>query len=353
MKKLIYIFIVTFVLMMISCDDNKKEEIDFFDIHKAKEIGSVFMENMAYGNIEEIGNLCSNNIKERKEYNELMDNKIGAYKVEKTIEGGDYAYIDYIAIRKDNENLRADLDNVSIKIIKEGDTYLIDEIKAKSNKEIYENNNTLRLRNEETGENNVLIKLKDLPKEMYSKGSDVVMNKKSINNKEFSRIALSFNGDKVGIVSTDGKNIAVLLGEIKEEENTLGSNNSSGENEKSNTSDIEKNIEDALEVPIVSKLIEYDLIDNAEVEEVLFSSDDGELILQIRQNGESYIKAYRNTTGEIVDLNLEKKFPKDKYSLNIKCVNDKGLIIEVKSKEKAESSEYIVDFNKGEINLKK
>ena len=349
-KKLICIFILISILLA-GCS-NKKEKIDFFDIHKAKEAGGAFMEKLTSGTMEEIGLLCSGRVKESKEYNSLMENRIGSYKVKKTIEGADYAYIDYLAIRKDNEDLRTDLDEISMKIIKKNEAYLVDEIKAKSNKEIYEDKDTLRVRNEETGESNVLVRLRDLPKEMYSKNSQVVMNKKSIDNKKFSRIALSFNGDKVGIASTDGKNIALLLGEIKEEEDTLGASNSSGKNEKSNTSNIEKNIQDALEVPVVSKLIEYDLIENAEVEELLFSSDDGELILQIRQDGESYIKAYRNTTGEIVDINLEKEFPKDKYALKIKCVNDKGLLIEVKSKEKSESSEYIVDFNENKVKKK-
>ena len=253
--------------MLVSCGEDEKENIDFFDIHKAKDIGSTFMENMAYGTIEDVGSLCSDKVKTSKEYNELIDNKIGAYKVEKTIEGADYTYIDYIAIRKDNENLRADLDNLSIKIIKKDETYLVDEIKAKSNKEIYVDNNILRMRNEETGENNILLKLKDLPKEMYSKGSDVIVNKKSINNKEFSRIALSFSGDKVGIASTDGENIALLLAEVKEEKDTLGQNNSDG-NEETNINDIEKNIEDALEAPIVKKLIEYDLKYNKTMQEI-------------------------------------------------------------------------------------
>lgn len=350
MKRLIYIFILTFILMLVSCSKDEKENIDFFDIHKAKDIGSTFMENMAYGTIEDIGNLCSDKVKTSKEYNELIDNKIGAYKVEKNIEGADYAYIDYIAIRKDNENLRADLDNLSIKIIKKDGAYLVDEIKAKSNKEIYVDNNILRVRNEETGENNILLKLKDLPKEMYSKGSDVIVNKKSINNKEFSRVSLSFSGDKVGIVSTDGENIALLLAEVKEEKDTLGQNNSSG-NEETNINDMEKNIEDALEAPIVKKLIEYDLINNAEVEELLFSNDDGELILQIKQDGESFIKIYRNNTGELIDLNLEKEFPKEKYTSKIKCVNDKGLLVEVESKDKSKKNECLIDLKENKIKI--
>lgn len=351
MKRLIYIFILPIVFIMIGCGNNKKEKIDFFDIYKASEIGNTFMENMAYGTIDNVGNLCSDKVKNTKEYSEIMENKIGAYKVKKTIEGANYAYIDYIAIRKDNENLRADLDNLSIKIIKEGDTYLIDEIKAKSNKEIYEDNNTLRLRNEETGENNVLLRLKDLPKEMYSKDSDVMVNKKSINNKEFSRVSLSFNGDKVGIVSTDGENIALFLAEVKEEKNTLGENNSDG-NKDEDINNIEKNLEEVLETPILKKLIEYDLINNGEVEELLFSKDDGELILQIKQNGERIIKAYKNNTGKLIDLNLEKEFPKEKYTLKIECVNDKGLLIQVKNKENLEVSEYIIDLKANKIKKK-
>ena len=43
MKRLIYIFILTFILMLVSCGEDEKENIDFFDIHKAKDIGSTFM----------------------------------------------------------------------------------------------------------------------------------------------------------------------------------------------------------------------------------------------------------------------------------------------------------------------
>ena len=115
---------------------------------------------------------------------------------------------------------------------------------------------------------------------------------------------------------------------------------------------MEKSLEEVLETPNLKKLIEYDFINNAEVEELLFSNDDGELILQIKQNGERIIKAYKNNTGKLIDLNLEKEFPKEKYTLKIECVNDKGLLIQVKNKENLDVSEYIIDLKENKIKKK-
>lgn len=348
-KKLVfYIGILVFILLM-GCNSIKTHE-DFFDVYKAKEVGNSFMQSLTYGNISDIDKICSDNVKSQEDYKNIGENKIGAYRTEKTIEGANFAKIDYILIRKDNEDLRADLDEMSIKIIKSGDNYLIDEIKAKSNKEVYEKEGNLRIIDEETGDNDLLLRTKDLPNEVYSKGSDVVLNKKSIDNIRFSRVAIGFNGDKIGIVTSNNEKSCILLATINESKSTIGQEPASPNNENETNNDTNSKIEEALETPIANKIIGYDLIDGSDIKEILFSNDDGQLIVQLNNENGSYIRVYRNSTGELLnEFGIEEKFPESKYSIRLKCVNDKGALIEVESKEDKKVESYILDLNKMEI----
>ncbi len=348
-RKLVFYIVVLMLILLIGCNSTKNNE-DFFDVYKAKEVGNKFMQSLTYGSISDIDKICTDNVKKQEDYKHIGENKVGAYRTEKTIEGADFAKIDYMVIRKDEENLRADLDEMSIKIIKDGNSYLIDEIKAKSNNEVYEKEGNLRITNEEIGNNNLLLRIKDLPNEVYSKGSDVVLNKKSIDNVKFSRVAIGFNGDKIGIVTSNNEKSCILLATIKESQSTLGQEESSQNNENKNNNDTDLKLEKALETPIADKVIGYDLIDGSDIKEMLFSSDDGQLIVQINNEKGSYIRVYRNSTGELLnEFGIEEKFPESKYSIRLKCVNDKGALIEIESKEDKKVENYILDLNKMEI----
>lgn len=354
MKKKLFLYIgILMFILLIGCNNIGNDE-DFFDVYKAKEVGNKFMESLTYGKISEIDKICSDNVKNQEDYKYIGDNKIGAYRAEKTIEGVNFAKVDFIVIRKDNEDLRADLDEMSIKIIKKGNEYLVDEIKAKSNKEVYEKDGNLRIIDEETGDNDLLLRIKDLPNEVYSKGSNVILNKKFIDNIKFNRVAIGFNGDKIGIVTSDDENNCILLANINKSKSTIGqeSSNPNNDDENNNTTDLK--IEEALEAPIANKIIGYDLIDGSDIKEILFSNDDGELIIQFNNEKGSYIRVYRNSTGELLDeIGIEEKFPESDYSIRLKCVNDSGALIEVESKKDKKNENYTIDLSKMEINKDK
>ena len=83
-------------------------------------------------------------------------------------------------------------------------------------------------------------------------------------------------------------------------------------------------------MPIASKITAYDLISSNKIEKLIFSSDGNYLLLQSNENNKSRLHIYKNPNGEKLDFNLDEVFQKDKYSINIKIVNEDGVFISAK-----------------------
>lgn len=354
-KKLSYLLISILLLFMISCDlGGKSENINIFEIQNATKVTEEYMENIALGNLDDANKLVSSNLKNEEEFNKLEKNKINAYKIDEVEEGSSYAYINYKITRRKEDEVRADLDTLSLKVIKNDDNYIIDEVKAKSEKQVYGDRTFLRVRDSNSGRSEVLVRIKDLPKQIYPKKDNIVLGKENVPSKEFTNVAMSFEGNKVGIITSDGEKSFVGIAMVEESKPTAGE--ASGDNEGASEEDIDKAIDDALEKPIVDKLVGYDILDVANVEKVIFSADDNELIIQFKEGDKgSSLKIYQNPTGELVKLQLESLFPNDKYSIDIQRVNKDGVFINVSpiSEENKLSGEYKIDLKSMKINKEK
>ena len=196
--------------------------VHLFDIKEAMDIGSEYMQNLALGNIEEANSYCRNKDISKEEVVKMQENKINSYKLDKVEEGANYAYLKYIVLRGNNAALTADLDGIVLKIMKEDDKYLIDDIKASNIKQVYKEKDTLRIRDEESGKSKLLLRMRDLPKEVYPKKEEVTLSKETVPESEFNKISIGFEGNRVAITLTDGNNTFIAVAMIKELEATAG-----------------------------------------------------------------------------------------------------------------------------------
>ena len=347
MKKVIIVIIVMICIFAVACEEPKKyEDSNIFDMKAATDVGNEFMKNLSGGDVEAAKKLLKDKEITDSEKNAYLSNIITSYKVNKTIEGANYAYIKYLVIREEDSRVTVDLDNLNLKVVNHEGNYVIDDVLMKGIKHVYRDGNVLRIRDEEEGTSELLLRLIDLPKEVFPKNSQVVLNKETVPDMSFSKLGIGFGGDMVATILTGDNKSIITLASINKAAATVSQNE-----ESSSAKDVENAIDKSLEKPIAQDLVGYDILDDSEVRKIFFSNDDSNLILQVYKDdfGER-VRVYKNPNGELVDLKLEEMFPSNEYSLNIIRVVDEGIFVEVKLLENEEyQGMYKLDLKRKEV----
>lgn len=313
-----------------------------FDISEAVKTGSGFMKSLASEDIEGANKYCRNESIDINEISKMKENKMDSYKIDFVSEGPNYAYIRYLLIRENQNNVRANLESLDLRVSKVDDNYLIDEVKTKGLKEVYKDRTTLRLLDEETGKSQLLLRRRDMPKQVYPKDENIVLTEEDVPETDFSSINIGFLGESVAMISSKDGNSLISLAKVSKIRQTAGE--AEGRTQDIN---IDENIEQFLEKPIAENIIGYDILKGAEIQKVLFSDDDGELIVQFKENDRgSTIKIYRNPKGELLPLKLNVVFPSDKYSLEVLRVTSEGVFIKSTATKEEKESEgtYLIDL---------
>lgn len=330
MKKRITIFIgIIFLLMLVSCGQ-KVEEINtsFFEIDKATEVGKEYMSILGYD----------------------KNNYIESYSLNKVTEGANYVVLDYKVIRKKENSINEDLDTFNIKVAMKDGKYVVNKLIAKNLMQLYVSGSTLRIRQEDIGMSELLLRKKDLPIEVYPQNSDIMINKVNVENGQYHLLALDSKGDSVGIITRNDNENFIIFSQIKNTQETDGEEDTSvdnGDNSGINLNDLE----DVLEKPIASKIVPYDLIEAQNIDDLVFTEDGDYLLVHINDNGVGKLNIYKNPTGEKLDMNLDEIFPSNKYTLTINKINETGTYIDVKAlgEDKEEEGLYKFEFRSQKI----
>ena len=343
-KYFIGILCLILIFTLGGCEKSMEEvTVHLFDIKDAMDIGSQYMKSLALGNIEEANSYCRNKDISKEEVVKMQSNKISSYKLDKFEEGANYAYLKYIVLIGKDSGLSVDLDGIVLKIMKEDDKYLIDDIKASNIKQVYKEKDTLRIRDEELGQSKLLLRMRDIPRAVYPKAEGVILSKEKVPEGDFNKFSIGFEGNRVAFTLMDDKNTFIAVAMIKELEETASKSQEKG------STDI--NLDEILEKPIAEKIVGYDYLEGEVVEKLLFSKDDGELIVQGKKDGVSSVKIYKNPKGELAPLKLDELFPRREYSVNILSVTGEGILINVESlgEKKEAVGTYIVDVKEGKV----
>ena len=338
MKKILYLFIITILIINTISYVNVSANSDYYNIKEAIKIGNAYMQALADEDIDTISKLSINKI---NNLNDVEINKINGFILDEYSESTDYTYLDYLTVRNQQNKIDADLDKISLKVIKDKNDYKIEKIKAKNAKEVYVNNQELRFKDSETGKSKLLLRKKDLPKDAYPKKDQVVLAKEDVPNGEFHNLIINYLGDKIGLC-VDGDNKSyIALAIIEESKDTIAE----GNQEKSgNSNDIEK-LEDAIESPIINKIVSYDILDGYVVDNMVFSGDNSILVVQLSKDNKTTIRIYKNPNGEIEEYGLEQVININNNILIDKSIKE-GVIIKV---EDNNLTKYIINTDKKKI----
>lgn len=329
MKRIGKILLIIMVfIVMISCGKKNNMEVNSFDPIKAKEVATKYVNSMESNDVNNLQDISSKKFKEKESYNEFINFKINGYKIVESIEGADYFKLIVDTNTISDNDVRCNLDRLKIKVILEDKDYKVDEVTLQERGEVYEENNKLRIFNADEGKTSLLLRLRDIPKDMYSKEEDLQGQKINIPRGNFTKVILGFNLNMVAFSVEDEGDTYLGMVTVKEAKETIGANGSSGKEANSSGDNSEEGLDELIEKPEIDKIINYDVIKDGTIEKVYFSEDDEELIVQyLKGDNSKFIKVYNNPSGEVVKLELEEIFKRNEYNVEVESVEGNEIII--------------------------
>lgn len=243
-------------------------------------------------------------------------------------------------------------------VVMDSDKLLIDSIDKENSIDIYEQDKTLFKRDKDSGRGEKIFTLKDLPAFVYSKET-VREQKYEVPRKSFGPCATTEDGKSI-LVSSIGENS--YLGYIKLVETKETFKVAQGEEEKKKDGDgkaqgTEEESNKEEEKPKINFTIkDIDFYFSSTITSVIFSPSGQNLVVEVKdKNGLSFLSLYK-ASGEKMDLKLERRFPKDRFSLlKPYFVSENEIVFSVVPSKNATDEElklkgdWVLDLQKGDI----
>lgn len=353
--------LLLFSLMLFSACTKSKDEaedIDIFSPKKSYEVADKYLELIKNNNIEEANKLCTENLISNNKEISTGTSRIIAYAPDNLIESSKSAFITFNVIRNSSSEPKCDLDNYAIKVIKDGDEYKIDEIKAMNLKQVFVRDKSLRMISEDGGKSDLIISLNNIPKDIYLKENELMLYKEKVPAENFGPVSLGYKGKKIAISTTSGNRVFISIAYIEESEEAQGpaTQGEEGGNTQQQGGNVETSLEGLMDKPIAKKVIPLDMIDGVKLDNLVFTQEERYLIAEyIDSNVVKRMKVYNSATGDLIPLNFDEMFPKDKYNVELLEFEKDKFKINVSAKEGITDvdtevvGEYKVDIEKEEI----
>lgn len=330
-KRVLSRILILTISLLIGCtkiNENTEANIDLFDVFKGKELATNYLINIRNGDIAKANDICESElIKENVSISEGVSDITG-FQLDKTIVSSEFGYYIFNVIRDSNIEPKSDLESYTIKVNRNGDNYRISEIKAKSQRELYIKNNSLRIIGEKGGKSSLVISLNNIPKDTYLRENKIMLYKEKVPNNNFGKVVLGFTGQKIAISTIDDKNAFICIAYI---DNTLMQN---GTDDISSSTASQGNqiseLQEALEKPITSKVVPVDLLNNVQIENFIFSKEDNDIAVNYKnQSGIERLNIYKADDGSKIDAKLEDIFNVNIYNVKAEYFDGHKLIINV------------------------
>lgn len=330
-KRVLSGILVLTISILIGCSKVKEDNevtLDLFDVFRGKDLATNYLINIRNGDIEKANEVC---VKELVENNINLSegvSDIAGFQLDKTIASSEFAYYIFNVIRDSNTEPKSDLESYIIKVNRNGDNYSVSEIKAKSQRELYIKNNSLRIIGEKGGKSSLVISLNNIPKDTYLRENKIMLYKEKVPNNNFGKVVLGFTGQKIAISTVDDKSAFICIAYI---DNTLMQNgtddiSSSTTSQGSQISELQE----VLEKPITSKVVPVDLLNNVQIENFIFSKEDDNIAVNYKnQAGIERLNIYKADDGTMIDANLDDVFNKNIYNVKAGYFDEDRLMFDV------------------------
>lgn len=329
-KKLIIniFYISTMILIFSGCKsvNNENPQVNIFNPTAAIDVAKEYLDNVSKGNMSEANELCVEELLNKNKIVSTGTSKIVAYNVDELIETYNSVYVVFNVLRSSDTEPKCDLDSFAIKVAKIKDDYKITEVKAVNKKQIFVKNNGLRVIEEGAGNSQLVVNLSSMPKDVYPRDNKIMLYKEPAPTNEFGIISLSYTGQKIAISTIGEKDVFISIGYLDESKEVQGSS----EGQTSNEAKSNEELQDLLEKPIAKKVVAVDLLKNAEIENLIFSQEENNLIVEYKENsGAKRIKIYKTESGELVSTKIDTMFPSEKYNVVLDNLDKNAIYINV------------------------
>lgn len=349
-----------------SCGKSKGEKDEAgstnkFNTKVALTVAENYLNFLVKEDYENASKLYGKSLKGKNQDIRPGDLKIIGFTQDTLNEVGESILVRYRVTRVVKGEPRSDLDNCSIKIIKEGTDYKISEVKSENEKESYVEGRSLRQRRKDEVKSSPIIRIHRLPREMYPKSNKANFNKVPLPNKQFTAVNYSYSGEKIAISTFDEDSFIGIVS-IDDSLQTLAAGQGGGaggggqQGGQQGAQQGGQSGEDiSVEKPIGQKILTLDILKNAKVDYLVFSRDEKVLMAEFTEKGKgSSLNIYETDTGNLVDLDIDKKYPSDKYHVVFVSFDKNVMTFEVKAKKGEDLQDpavgkYQVDLEKFKV----
>ena len=350
-KKRLFILFMIFILCMVGCkakDDNNNNVQERFNVQIAKEIAIEYMERLKANDIDGANSISTPELKASNKIKKLTSMPIMAFQTANINETGNSAYISFYCTRTNGNLSDANLDLVNIKIVKGNEEYIISDVTSENISEIYHEKDELRLITKGEGSSQLILRLKDLPLQLYPKGQKPVINKVKVPKDDYSVIGMSYTGSNIAVSTTDGKNSFVGVAIIEEanvESSARVLDSKLAQDQGGGGSGGSPLDEDTLKKALEKQQISgYDVLEDSKIKTLMFNEEEGVLIVQYTKGDSKSlgIKIYSNPDGDLFPIEFEKLFPMDKYNIEYVKSTKNDLVINVTAMDKKNISQEVL-----------
>lgn len=351
MKKYIsYILVVFVIFSFMGCSEKKAENVkekDNFDIKEASTTVDKYVKFIKNEDFTSGNKLLSDNMKTKEGSLTKNDLKIMGHKILEMSESNGEGNFK-VQIVKSNLNAPETIITESMMtVIKKGMDYKIDKIDNSIKKEIFYRDKMLRLRKEKEVDTNLVIDTQGLPKYAYSKDDKAKMKIETVPKSNFGVIEFGYEGNKIAMTTFDSNTFVGIL-MLDDTMITQGNDEQKGQGEQQE----EAGGKVLKEVPVGKQLLACDILNNSEVEFMMFSMDEKFLAVQYktRDNSKRCMRVYGVTSGELIPVMFEEEYPLSKVQVVFdEFQKEKALYKVIPKTEADKDNEYI---GKWEMDLK-
>lgn len=343
-RLLSFILIACFTVTLSACKTQKKEtqkeQSNEFEIKVAQNVVDVYMKALIKEDVEGAKKLYTKELLEKTKEAGKSDLKIKGYSIEETSEVGRSGFFKIKVTRMGLDKPIATLDECSIKVVKEGSDYKINDVKNETEKEAYLEQDSLRVRSKNNIKTNLLIDMGSFPQYTFAKDDKGNISKQVVPRNKFSVMNFGYEGERIA-VSTYDKDSYIGIIKIDESMATQGGGGGGGgggqgEGEQGGKSGDKQGGQGTMarEKPIGKEMTSLDLLKDAKIEFMTFSSGEKFLLVQYNKaNMGRCIRVYNTDSGDLIKEKFEEKYPYGKVEIVFSSFDKDALNFEVIQKD--------------------
>ena len=357
-KVLINGLLITLVaLTFTGCNaiNNEKPKVNIFNPTEAMDVAKNYLGNVSKGELTEANKLCIDELKNNNNDISTGTSRIVAYNIGDLVEKADSVYVIFNVLRSSDIQPKCDLDSFAINVGKFGEEYKITDVKSVNKKQIFVKNNGLRLIEDGIGDSQLIVKLSNMPKDVYLRENEVMIYKEIVPSDAFGMISLSYTGQKIAISTVNEDSIFIAIGYLDESKPVQGSSEGKTSNEAGASADLEGLLDD----PIAKKMVPVDLLKDVKIQNFIFTQEEADLVVEyIEKSGVKRIKLYKTEDGTLINTTMDKMFPSEKYNVVLDSLDKNDIYIKVSEVEGKKGIDkeilgiYKVDLKNYEITKK-